>query len=228
MRKIILIISLLSLSSHLEADLFGGDVGVLIQLAATSIKQLNELEQLVSSAEKYTEKVQEYNEVIQDKILFANQVLFKLERLKRLKRDDIKDLASLNQRIRDLKWRISDFKKIFARAEIDIETALEVKESTYELDRQALVYKKISDQQKSLTRSLSKNVSINKSNALTNAYGLEIAGLQLQVSNQNLFQNATQTEYMVKSYEESKLKEHENLEFWLGNTSTQEVNHGAY
>lgn len=229
MKKLVLIVSLLGLSSHLKADLFGGDVGVLIQLASTSIKQLNELEQLVSSAEKHTAKVQQYNEIVQDKLLFANQVLFKLERLKRLKKGKIKDLSSLNQRIRDLKWRISDFKAIFARAELDIETALGVKESTYEIDNQAAIYSRVAEQQKTLSSSLSKNVSINKANALTNAYALELSGLQLQVANQNLYQNATQAEYMIKFYEDYKVKEEETLEFWLGNQADyKEFNHGAY
>ena len=42
---------------------------------------------------------------------------------------------------------------------------------------------------------------------------------------QNLFQNATQTEYVIKNYEERKLKEKEFSDFWLGK---QEVYDGAY
>lgn len=225
MRKIILLFLLLLFSQYSRADLFGGDVGVLIQLASTAVKQLNEMERLVSNTEKYTQKVQEYNEILQDRVLFANQVLYKLEGLKSLPKGNVKDLGGINSMIRELKWRISDFHQVLAHAEIDLKTAESVKESSMSIDHKMQLYQKLADQQKRLSNSANKNISINKSNAITNAYALEVSGLSLQVQNQNLYQNATQTEYIIKDYEQKKMKEKDFSDFWFG---SKEVYLGTY
>lgn len=215
--KILLVLLLLIFSEHIKADLFGGDIGVLIQIASTTVKQLNEMEKLVSSTEKYTEKFQKYNELIEDKYLFARQILFKLERLKALNKNP-KDLGEINNLIRSLKFKIKDFEEIAKKTSSEIFQSQDIQDDATRIDQQARAYSQIASQQKSLTQSLNKSVSINKANALSNAYGLEINSLSLQVQTQNLHQNAKQTEYITRKYLEDKLKEKELHEFFMGKT----------
>ena len=56
----------LVLSSSVYSSMFGEETAVLIEIASTTASQLNELEQLVTNAEKYTKKMQEYNELMMD------------------------------------------------------------------------------------------------------------------------------------------------------------------
>lgn len=215
--KLILFLILL-LPQKMKADLFGGDIGVLVQIATTTIKQLNEMEKLVSNAEKYTEKVQHYNEMLNDKMIFARQVLFKLERLKSLDQNP-KNLGDINRLIVSLKMQLQDIETIVANTSSDIIQSQDIQMEAAKIDGQAKKLIELSEQQKRLTQGVDKNVSINKANALNNAYSLEVNTLSLQVQTQNLHQNAKAAEYISKQYLENKLKEDQVHEFFLGKKS---------
>ena len=74
----------------------------------TTASQLNELEKLVTNTQKYTKKMQSYNELFQDQYFRAEKVLFIAESLKAKR--DAKDLGQLNWAIRDLKYSMSELK----------------------------------------------------------------------------------------------------------------------
>lgn len=105
------IIILLLICFKAEAQLnFGQDTALLVDLVTTTASQLNELEKLVTNAEKYTKKMQEYNELVQDEYFRAERVLYLAEELSTKK--EIKDLGDLNQAIRELKYSMSDLKEL--------------------------------------------------------------------------------------------------------------------
>lgn len=101
---------LFSLSMPLNASMFGEETAVLIEIASTTASQLNELEQLVTNAEKYTKKMQEYNELMMDHYWRAERILFVAESLAAKK--EAKNLGELNWAIRELKYSMSELKSL--------------------------------------------------------------------------------------------------------------------
>jgi hypothetical protein len=90
--------------------IIGADTAIMIQLVTTTASQLNELEKLVSNAEKYTQKMQQYNELVQDQYFRAERVMYLAEELSTKK--DIANLGELNVAIRDLKYNMGDLKEL--------------------------------------------------------------------------------------------------------------------
>ena len=86
-----------------------GDVGLMIELVSTTASQLNELEKVVTNTEKYTRKIQKYNELTQDKIFQSERILYLAEEMATRKR--IKNLRDLNLVIKDLKNSIGELKQ---------------------------------------------------------------------------------------------------------------------
>lgn len=113
MKFIILIyLSLLLLGQSSYASMFGEETAVLIEIATTTASQLNELERLVSNTEKYTEKMQKYNELFQDQYFRAERVLYVSESLAAKK--EAANLETLNWAIRDLKYSMVELKSLMA------------------------------------------------------------------------------------------------------------------
>jgi hypothetical protein len=100
---------LLNTNTH---AMFGQDTALLVQLVTTTASQLNELEKLLSNAEKYTQKIQQYNELFQDEYYKAERVRYLAEEVVRKK--EVEDLGELNFAIRDLKYSMSELKGLMA------------------------------------------------------------------------------------------------------------------
>lgn len=110
MKKILLSagIMLLTLPSH--AQIISSDTALLVELVTTTASQLNELEKLVSNAEKYTAKMQQYNELFQDEYFRAERVLYIAESLAAKK--EVANLGDLNWAIRELKYSMAEMKEL--------------------------------------------------------------------------------------------------------------------
>lgn len=106
--KLILIMGLLFPFSSFA--IIGEDTALMVQLVTTTASQLNELERLVTNAEKYTQKMQQYNELIQDQYFRAERVLYLAQALSDKK--EIANLGDLNVAIRDLKYNMVDLKEL--------------------------------------------------------------------------------------------------------------------
>ncbi|PIP91626.1 MAG: hypothetical protein COW01_01485 [Bdellovibrionales bacterium CG12_big_fil_rev_8_21_14_0_65_38_15] len=100
----------MSLSMPVYPSMFGEETAVLIEIASTTSSQLNELEQLVTNAETYTKKMQEYNELMMDHYWRAERILFVAESLAAKK--EAKDLGELNWAIRELKYSMAELKSL--------------------------------------------------------------------------------------------------------------------
>lgn len=86
------------------------EIPLLIELVTTTASQLNELEKLVSNAEKYTAKMQQYNELVQDEYFRAERVLYLAESLAAKK--EIQGLGEFNNAIRDLKYSMEELQSM--------------------------------------------------------------------------------------------------------------------
>ncbi len=90
--------------------IIGEETAMMVQLVTTTASQLNELEKLVTNAEKYTQKMQQYNELVQDQYFRAERVLYLAEELSTKK--EVTNLGDLNVAIRDLKYNMVDLKEL--------------------------------------------------------------------------------------------------------------------
>lgn len=127
------------------------DVAVMAELLSTTIKQLNEMETLVSNSEKYTQKVREYNELAEDNYFRAERTLYLAEEMAAKK--DTKNLGELNGSIRELKYNMAELKELMQRYanvkedEKRTETFVEVKKKLNE--------KELKQAQKQVSNSIS-------------------------------------------------------------------------
>lgn len=110
MKKMLLSAGLLLMSAQSNAQIISSDTALLVELVTTTASQLNELEKLVSNAEKYTAKMQQYNELFQDEYFRAERVLFIAESLAAKK--EAANLGELNWAIRELKYSMTEMKEL--------------------------------------------------------------------------------------------------------------------
>lgn len=89
---------------------FGTDTAILVELVTTTASQLNELERLVTNAQEHTQKMQEYNILLQDEYFRAQRVLYVAESVAAKK--EVKDLGTLNWAIRSLKYNMVELERL--------------------------------------------------------------------------------------------------------------------
>jgi len=139
MKKLIFILILGCILEEKSHALVGEETALMIELVTTTAQQLNELEQLVSNAEKYTKRMREYNELFQDEYFKAERVSYLAEELASKKK--IENLGDLNRAIRNLKLSMSDLQRLMkeygAIKDDEIKTKEEVK-----IEKNLLVQKK--------------------------------------------------------------------------------------
>lgn len=79
------------------------DSAMLFQIVTNTASQLNELEKLITNAEKYTGLMEKYNEIAKDHYFRAERIYYIAQNYVELSGRDPKDLESLNSAIRALK-----------------------------------------------------------------------------------------------------------------------------
>ncbi|MGZ3789417.1 MAG: hypothetical protein ACXVLQ_12890 [Bacteriovorax sp.] len=79
------------------------DTALLFNIVSNTASQLNELEKLVSNAEKYTGLMEKYNQIARDQYFRAERIHYIAQNYVELSKRDPKDLDGLNSAIRALK-----------------------------------------------------------------------------------------------------------------------------
>lgn len=86
------------------------DTALLFNLVTNTASQLNELEKLVSNAEKYTGLMEKYNQIARDHYFRAERIHYIAQNYVELSKRDPKDLEGLNSAIRALKSETESLK----------------------------------------------------------------------------------------------------------------------
>lgn len=107
--KFLIIMGALLFSTSSFAIL-GTDTALMLQLVSTTASQLNELERLVTNAEKYTQKMREYNELYEDQMFRSQRVLYLAQAMASKK--ELEGLGDLNNAIRDLKYNMEELQNL--------------------------------------------------------------------------------------------------------------------
>ncbi len=108
--KDLLLASTLLLSVKAQSQIISSDTALLVELVTTTASQLNELEKLVNNAEKYTARMQKYNELFQDEYFRAERVLYLAESVAAKK--EVANLGELNWAIRELKYSMEEMREL--------------------------------------------------------------------------------------------------------------------
>lgn len=88
------------------------DTALLFNLVSNTASQLNELEKLVTNAEKYTELMEKYNQIANDQFYRAERIHYIAQNYVELSRKDPQDLETLNSAIRSLKSETESLKSL--------------------------------------------------------------------------------------------------------------------
>lgn len=108
--KDLLLASTLLLTVKAQGQIISSDTALLVELVTTTASQLNELEKLVSNAEKATAKIQKYNELFQDEYFRAERVLYLAESV--AAKEKVANLGDLNWAIRELKYSMDEMREL--------------------------------------------------------------------------------------------------------------------
>lgn len=79
------------------------DTALLFELVTNTATQINELEQLITNAQKHTEMIERYNQIAKDHYYRSQRIHYIAESYVELSKRDPKDLENLNSAIRALK-----------------------------------------------------------------------------------------------------------------------------
>jgi hypothetical protein len=90
------------------------DTALLFNIVSNTASQLNELEKLVSNAEKYTGLMEKYNQIARDHYFRAERINYIAQNYVDISKKDPKDLESLNSAIRSLKSETESLKSLIS------------------------------------------------------------------------------------------------------------------
>ena len=172
MAKLIIIFIFLNSFEAKASSFFApdSDTALLVELVTTTAAQLNELEQLVTNAEKYTEKLQKYNEVIIDHWYRAQRIVYIAENLATLASTEINDLGELNNAIRELKDNIEELEGMIMKYRIVQGQSNAISKAAKKNDREITKERKLADIQIQRAHQTKTPGNIQKINAQINAY----------------------------------------------------------
>jgi hypothetical protein len=105
-------ISQKSIASTLFAP--DGDTALLFQLVTNTATQINELEQLLTNAQKHTEIFEKYNQIAKDHYFRAQRINYIAQSYVELSQNDPRDLEGLNSAIRSLKSETDSLKSLIS------------------------------------------------------------------------------------------------------------------
>lgn len=126
------------------AQIISSDTALLVELVTTTASQLNELEKLVSNAEKYTAKVKKYNELFQDEYFRAERVLYIAESVASKK--EVANLGDLNWAIRELKYSMAEMREL-------MKEYAKIKGEEKKIKTQVKVQKKLNERKEKIAKS---------------------------------------------------------------------------
>lgn len=208
----LLITTVLILTSINSYAIIGTDTALMVELVTNTAQQINELERLVTNAEKYTQKMREYSELADDHYFRAERVLTLAEELAAKK--DIQNLGQLNGAIRELKYNMSELHELMQKyAEIKQD---EKKTESYVEINKKLNNQKIKRAEVQVAHSIdAKNVGrANQLTAQNTALILENQVKMQEVQLEMLKTQKTANRLKAEELEDKRLEEMNRLKFY--------------
>src|SRR5690606_13887886 len=186
MKKILLGASLMLLTQTGFSQIISSDTALLVELVTTTASQLNELEKIVSNTEKYTAKMQQYNELAQDEYFRAERILYIAESVSAKK--EAANLGELNWAIRELKYSMSEMKELMREYAV-------IKSDEENTKAQVKLQKKVNSQKERMAKSqVDKSIKAKSTGRATQLTAQNTA----MIYEQNVDMHNTQLEILEK------------------------------
>ena len=225
MEKILIIICLMSKLSF-SSTLFApdSDTALLIELTTTTAAQLNELELLVTNAQKITGNIQKYNEIVTDHWYRAQRIAFLVEDISTLASTKVKNLRELNSSIRDLKSNIQDLEDLMLEYSILKVESNNIAKAADKDDLKIIKEKMLADLQIKRAHQVKNVGNAQKVNAQVNAYSNKhLVDLKNKVNQQTKL-IARQNKMLAEERERAAKKELLKREFYSPAPDSKRVN----
>lgn len=190
------------------------DTAVLMELVTTTASQLNELEKLVSNAERYTQKMQKYNELAQDEYFRAERVMYLAQSVATKK--EVEDLGGLNSAISDLKYSMADMKGLLDEYQ-KIKTQEKSDKIKIESQKVQNANKKVIAS-KQVERAINVGTHSGASRLTAQNTGLILEESIVAQNNQlkMIEQNATRNRLLAEELEKKRMEEIKKVKFYGG------------
>ena len=186
MKKFLLSASLMLLTQTGFSQIIGSDTALLVELVTTTASQLNELEKIVSNTEKYTAKMQQYNELAQDEYFRAERILYIAESVSAKK--EAANLGELNWAIRELKYSMSEMNELMREYAV-------IKSDEESTKAQVKLQKKVNSQKERIAKSqVDKSIKAKSTGRATQLTAQNTA----MIYEQNVDMHNTQLEILEK------------------------------
>lgn len=187
------------------------DTALLFELVSTTASQLNELEKLVTNTEKYTHKMREYNEIVEDHYFRAERMANLVDEMKTMTEMDEKSLESLNDSIRNLREQLSSVKSLIRDYEIRESKNIDLEKTTKRNDSQLKRDQHLAHIQLKRSEDVQSQKGANKltaqNTALINKSMIDLKNQNNQILNKMAEQNAVLLRKERTSLEEKQKKE---------------------
>lgn len=186
MKNILLSVSFMLLTQTGLSQIISSDTALLVELVTTTASQLNELEKIVSNTEKYTAKMQQYNELAQDEYFRAERILYIAESVSAKK--EAANLGELNWAIRELKYSMSEMKELMREYAV-------IKSDEENTKAQVKLQKKVNSQKERIAKSqVDKSIKAKSTGRATQLTAQNTA----MIYEQNVDMHNTQLEILEK------------------------------
>jgi hypothetical protein len=170
-----------------KADMFGGDIPILAQIAISTAKELKATLELLEVAEKTQKNITDANRQISTHMETMDRVERLSNRADRLSKMKVRNNAELNDQLRKIKYSISESKRLEKRFEKNYGSTFEAKEKINNSIELPEVDKKTLDRRLSVTETTNTPAGHAQNTALNTA-----------LTNQILFENSQNQNYMMK------------------------------
>lgn len=177
----------LSISTNVQADMFGADLPILAQIAVSTAKELSATLEMLKIAEKTQKNISEANRQISTHMETMDRVERLSKRADKLSKMKVRNNADLNDQMRKIKYSIGESKRLEKRFEDNYGQTARTKEKINEAIELPEVDKKTLDRRLSVTETTQ-----------TNAGHAQNAAINTALTNQILHENSQNQNYMMK------------------------------
>lgn len=167
--------------------MFGADLPILAQIAVSTAKELSATLEMLKVAEKTQKNISEANRQISTHMETMDRVERLSKRADRLSKMKVRNNAELNDQMRKIKYSIDESKRLEKRFEDNYGQTARTKEKINEAIELPEVDKKTLDRRLSVTETTQ-----------TNAGHAQNAAINTALTNQILYENSQNQNYMMK------------------------------
>lgn len=177
----------LTLISNVSADMFGGDIPILAQIAITTAKELKTTLELLDVADKTQKNISDANRQISTQMETMDRVERLANRADKLSKMKVRNNQELNVQLQRIRYSVADSKRLEKRFEENYGSTVKAKDKINDSIDLPEVGKRTLDKRLTVTETTNTPAGHAQNTALNTA-----------LTNQILYENSQNQNYMMK------------------------------